>query len=85
MADLNSGLKNMRSFYQEGNTLSYQFRKNQLQALQKVIVKYEDEINKALYFDLKKSKEETWATETGLLMAELKNSIKNLQIGRAHV
>lgn len=79
MADLNSGLKNMRSFYQEGNTLSYQFRKNQLQALQKAIVKYEDEINKALYFDLKKSKEETWATETGLLMAELKNSIKNLR------
>jgi aldehyde dehydrogenase (NAD+) len=79
MADLSSGLKNMRSFYQEGNTLSYQFRKNQLQALQKAIVKYEDEINKALYFDLKKSKEETWATETGLLMAELKNSIKNLR------
>ncbi len=79
MADLNFGLKDMRSFYEEGNTLLYQFRKNQLQALQKAIVKYEDEINKALYVDLKKSKEETWATETGLLMAELKNSIKNLR------
>ncbi|MEO8860264.1 MAG: aldehyde dehydrogenase family protein [Ginsengibacter sp.] len=79
MTDSNFGLKNTRSFYQEGNTLFYQFRKNQLQVLQKAIVKYEDEINQALYFDLKKSKEETWATETGLLMAEIKNSIKNLR------
>ncbi len=37
-----------------------------------------DEINMALYADLKKSKEETWATETGLLMSEIKNAGKNL-------
>ncbi|MDQ6762883.1 MAG: aldehyde dehydrogenase family protein, partial [Bacteroidota bacterium] len=40
--------------------------------------KYDAEINAALYADLKKSKEETWATETGLLMAEIKNAKKNL-------
>ncbi|MDQ6904809.1 MAG: aldehyde dehydrogenase family protein [Bacteroidota bacterium] len=79
MADLNSGLQTMRRFYQDGNTLSYQFRKKQLQTLQKAIVKYEDKINEAMYVDLKKSKEETWTTETGLLMAELKNAIKNLR------
>ena len=32
----------------------------------------------ALYADLKKSKEESWATETGLLMGEIKNALKNL-------
>jgi aldehyde dehydrogenase (NAD+) len=79
MPDLNFGLENMRHFYEKGNTLSYQFRLNQLRALQNAIKKLDDEINDALYSDLKKSKEETWATETGLLMAELKNAIKHLR------
>ena len=38
-----------------------------------------DEINTALYADLKKSKEETWASETGLLMGEIRNAINNLR------
>ncbi len=62
MTDSNFGLKNVRSFYQEGNTLSYQFRKNQLQALQKAIVKYEDEINQALYFKEGSSKVDVFKT-----------------------
>jgi aldehyde dehydrogenase (NAD+) len=78
MNDLNFSLKNLRSFYESGATLSYEFRKKQLQAFEKTIIKYEEEINAALYADLKKSKEETWATETGLLMGEIKNTIKNL-------
>ncbi|MEP6928073.1 MAG: aldehyde dehydrogenase [Ginsengibacter sp.] len=78
MTDLNSTLKNLRSFYNSGATLSYEFRKKQLEAFEKAIIKYEDEINTALYADLKKSKEETWATETGLLMGEIKNANKNL-------
>jgi aldehyde dehydrogenase (NAD+) len=78
MNDLNFSLKNLRSFYESGSTLSYEFRKKQLLAFEKAIIKYDDEINKALHADLKKSKEETWATETGLLMGEIKNTIKNL-------
>ena len=70
MNDLNSTLKNLRSFYDSGATLSYEFRKKQLEAFEKIIVKYDDEINTALYADLKKSKEEAWATETGLLMGK---------------
>lgn len=79
MSDLNSTLKNLRRFYEGGATLSYEFRKNQLELFKKNILKYEDEINTALYIDLKKSKEESWATETGLLLGEIKTSIKNLQ------
>ena len=78
MSDLNSTLKNLRSFYDSGATLSYEFRKKQLEAFEKAIIKYDDEINAALYTDLKKSKEETWATETGFLMGEIKNANKNL-------
>ncbi|MGH2565508.1 MAG: aldehyde dehydrogenase family protein, partial [Ginsengibacter sp.] len=76
---LNSILKNLRSFYESGATLSYEFRKRQLELFKKTILKYEDEINAALYIDLKKSKEETWATETGLLIGEIKTCIKNLR------
>src|SRR5450432_1323771 len=78
MTDLNSSLKNLRSFYNSGATLSYEFRKKQLEAFEKAIIKYDDDINAALYADLKKSKEETWATETGLLTGEIKNAYKNL-------
>src|SRR6185295_12516657 len=78
MTDLNSTLRDLRSFYNSGATLSYEFRKQQLEAFEKTIVKYDDEINMALYADLKKSKEEAWATETGLLMGEIKTALKNL-------
>lgn len=73
-----SWIQNLRTFYDSGTTLSYDFRKKQLEAFLKAIIKYDDEINSALFADLKKSKEEAWATETGLLIGEIKNAIKNL-------
>jgi len=71
-------LQSIKGFYNTGATISYDFRKTQLHALENAIKKYEDEINAALYADLKKSKEETWVTETGLLLGEIKYAIKNL-------
>ncbi|MEO5650127.1 MAG: aldehyde dehydrogenase family protein [Ginsengibacter sp.] len=68
----------LKDFFQTGTTLSYEFRKKKLKALEEAIKKYEEEISDALYNDLKKSREETWATETGLLMSEIKYAIKNL-------
>ncbi len=73
-----SGIQNLRVFYETGATFSYDFRKRQLEIFLKAIINYDDEINSALFTDLKKSKEETWATETGLLTGEIKNAIKNL-------
>ena len=78
MNDYTSTLNTMRSYFDSGATLSYEFRKRQLVLFKDAIIKYEDEINKALFADLKKSKEETWATETGLLMGEIINAINNL-------
>ena len=79
MSDYNSTLSNIRSYFESGATLSYEFRKRQLLLFRNTIIKYEDEINTALYADLKKSKEETWASETGLLMGEIRTAINNLR------
>src|SRR5665213_1473637 len=79
MSDLDFNLKDMREFFESGKTVPYQYRKDALELFKKAIIKYEADINSALYSDLKKSKEETWASETGLLLSEISNAIKNLR------
>ena len=71
-------LQSQRDFYNAGNTLPYEFRKSQLRALENAVKKYDAEISDALFADLGKSKEESWATETGLLLGEIKYAVKNL-------
>lgn len=71
-------LQNIRNFFDTGATLDYKFRIKQLEVLKNVIKKNEEAINIAMYSDLKKSEEETWATETGLLLGEINYAIKNL-------
>jgi aldehyde dehydrogenase (NAD+) len=78
MTDTNSLLK-LRRYYETGITQTYQFRVAQLKKFREVVLKHEKEIEAALYTDLKKSPEETYATETGLLLAELNTTIKNLR------
>jgi aldehyde dehydrogenase (NAD+) len=78
MTDINSLLK-LRRYYETGITRTYAFRVEQLKKFRAVVLKYEKEIEAALYADLKKSPEETYATETGLLLAELNTTIKNLR------
>ncbi len=71
-------LQQLKDFYNSAATLPYEFRKEKLNALRNAVKKYEEEINAALYADLKKSKEEIWASETGLLLGEIKYAVKNL-------
>ncbi len=78
MTDLNSSLADLRSYYNSHSTKSYAFRKKQLQLLKQTLLAYEKEIEKALYADLKKNAEETYATETGLVLAEINVVLKNL-------
>ncbi|MEO6836894.1 MAG: aldehyde dehydrogenase [Ginsengibacter sp.] len=75
---ISNQLKSMREFYESGATRNYAFRKKQLQVLKAGILKYEEEINEALFLDLKKSKEATYATETGLVLADINMALKNL-------
>ncbi|MES1215621.1 MAG: aldehyde dehydrogenase, partial [Bacteroidota bacterium] len=72
-------LVSMRNYFESGNTRSYAFRIEQLKKLKHVLLNHEKEIYDALYNDLKKSKEESYATELGLLLAEINVTIKNLR------
>jgi aldehyde dehydrogenase (NAD+) len=78
MADIIK-LDEMRRYFNSGATRSYQFRKEQLKKLKQSILQYEQDLYDALFADLKKSPEEVWATETGMVIAELNAALKNLQ------
>src|ERR1035438_622769 len=52
MNDFNPTLGKMRQYFESGSTLSYPFRKKQLNRLLETILTYEEEINAALYADL---------------------------------
>jgi aldehyde dehydrogenase (NAD+) len=71
-------LQPMRDYFNSGATRSYDFRKQQLQKLKQAILQHQDAIAEALYHDLHKSPEETWVTETGFLLNEIKYAIDHL-------
>jgi aldehyde dehydrogenase (NAD+) len=73
-----ASLEKMRQYLKGGTTLSCKFRKEQLKKLKASILKHEEDLYAALHTDLKKSKEETWVTETGMVLAELNNAIRYL-------
>lgn len=75
----NMSLHSIRSFFNSGNTLSYTFRKAQLEKLYTVIEAAEDEISRALWSDLRKSATEAYLTETGLLKSEIRLAIRKLK------
>ena len=74
--DLLISLNAMRTYFSTGAPRSNAFRKQQLLALKKAIIDYEQEIYDALYADLKKSPEEAWITENGFVLNEINHAIK---------
>jgi aldehyde dehydrogenase (NAD+) len=78
MPSITNDLQKLREHFNSGATRPYAFRKEQLKKLKTAILRHEQDLYDALYADLKKSKEETWVTETGMVMAELNAAIKNL-------
>jgi aldehyde dehydrogenase (NAD+) len=71
-------LEKMRDYFNSGPTGLYRFRIEQLKKLKAAILKHEEDLYAALHTDLKKSREETWVTETGMVISELNAAIKNL-------
>jgi aldehyde dehydrogenase (NAD+) len=69
----------LRKYFDGYNTLSYDFRKHQLQTLKAAVLKHEQDLYDALYSDLKKSAEESWVTEIGFLIAEINHTLKHLR------
>ncbi len=76
--DLVNKLEAQRKFFNTGVTKKYEFRKTQLEKLEEVVKKNEEQIFAALYADLKKSPEECWITENGFFLSELKNALSKL-------
>ena len=68
-------IKNMQSYFSEGETLSLAFRRKNLQKLKNGLYQYEHEIYEALYVDLKKNREEAWVTEIGFVKSEINYAI----------
>jgi len=80
MNTFNTGqLKVIRQYFDSGITRSPAFRKEQLQKLKRAILGHEQELYDALYADLKKSPEECWVTELGMVLSELDFIVKNLR------
>jgi aldehyde dehydrogenase (NAD+) len=72
-------LQPLRTYYNSGATRPYDFRKQQLQLLKAGILKNEQLLYDALYTDLKKSPEESWVTELGIVIAEINTALHKLQ------
>lgn len=79
MEIIHQQLQAMRGYFNSGATRSYTFRKQTLQVLYKALLRYEPELMKALYNDLKKNPEECWVTEIGFLLAEISHTQKHLR------
>ena len=71
-------LNNLQDYFKSGGTQSYAFRIEQLKKLKSTILDHEQELYEALYTDLKKSPEEVWVTETGMVISEINTAIKKL-------
>lgn len=77
MADI-SRLDKMRQYFHSGATYSYKFRISQLKKLKTSILEHEQDLYNALHEDLKKSPEESWVTEIGMVVAEIREAIRHL-------
>lgn len=77
---MNDHYTSKRIFFESGKTREYKFRIQQLEKLKDSIKKHEDEIIKALQFDLGKPIFEAYTAEIGILYEELNIAIKNLAL-----
>ena len=68
-----------RDFFRSGATLGYEFRKKQLQRLQKALQKWAKPLCEALWADLHKSEQEAILTELSIVEGEVKNHLRHLK------
>jgi len=76
--NLSSIAQDLRSSIHSKGHLSLEVRKKRLEALKKCILTKEAAINQALKEDLGKSTFESYATEVGFILEEIKYTLKNI-------
>lgn len=67
-----------QSYYQTQITKDIKYRRKQLKALKKAIIKYENQILAALHLDLGKNKVEGYATEIGMVLKSISTARKEI-------
>lgn len=77
--DIEKTVKMQRSYYETGVTKGWKHRMAALNRLERTIIKWEPEIEKALKKDLNKSSFETYMTEVGMTISELHYVKKHLR------
>jgi aldehyde dehydrogenase (NAD+) len=76
---MHTQLDGLKQYFQSGATQSFAFRLLQLKRLKQIVLEHEKELYTALYADLKKTDEESWATEIGFFINELNYTIDHLK------
>jgi aldehyde dehydrogenase (NAD+) len=69
-----------RAFFQSGATRSLEFRRTQLHQLEEGLVAHEAALLSALHTDLRKSPQEAYATEIGLVLSEIRHALRHLPV-----
>lgn len=78
MEDISTIYLQQKEFFDGGKTRSVPFRKEQLRKLKEAILAHEEQINAALYKDLRKSEYESFGSEIGQVIKEIDFILKNL-------
>lgn len=76
--DIKSVVENQRKFFNSHKTMDLKFRLDALRRLRKGIQENEKEIIKAIYDDFRKPEFETYETEIGVVLDEIRHAEKNL-------
>ncbi len=77
--DIGEVLKKQRAFFATGKTRDIAFRKEQLQRLREAVSAHEQEIYTALYGDFQKPLFETFLSEVGTVLGEIKEAIAQVE------
>lgn len=76
--DIKQIIKEQEAFFKTGSTIPVKFRKTMLRELAIAIRRNEKEIDEALKEDMNKSPAETYLTETGMVIEEIRYHLKNI-------
>ena len=77
-ADIAAAVERQREFFASGATLDIRFRRRMLRRLLGALDKWEQPLTDALLHDLRKSPEESFMTELGILRSEIRLHIRKL-------
>lgn len=77
--DFHNLVQTQRTYFQTGITRPLEFRSRALESLRTALLTHEAEINRALAEDLNKPAFETYLTETGMVLEEIRYQLRHLR------